>query len=84
MRVLWTYLCRFWEHFILINIIHGLVHSLGLPEPLDRPPPATLSILLSFQIAQHGKFVTVLSVPGTLGVEINGDGDGDDDDRDSM
>ena len=22
MRVLWTYLCRIWEHFILINIIH--------------------------------------------------------------
>lgn len=49
-------------------------------------PALAPSILLSFQIAQHGKFVTELNVPGTLGVEINGDDDDDDDDddRDSM
>lgn len=62
-RVLWTYLCRFWEHFILINIIHGLVHSLGLLSSHLPPPPClglTHSIANTAELSnctQHEKFV---------------------------
>lgn len=62
-RVLWTYLCRFWEHFILINIIHGLVHSLGLLSSYLSLRPClglTHSIANTAELSnctQHEKFV---------------------------
>lgn len=70
-RVLWTYLCRIWEHFILINIIHALVHSLGLcscnpiPQSLaftarqtNNPTPHRIAELS--KVERHEKFVTVV------------------------
>jgi len=62
-RVLWTYLCRIWEHFILINIIHALVHSFEGYAPAPQPSFTTqhpTRVAELSKVERHEKFVTVV------------------------